>query len=354
MTYGAQHLAWMLVNLLARQFKVVREIILDVPSTALLPGVAPFGGMSSFAESLRECVLQISGPHVLCRYAAAGDQPDVALIVGADYSDMPNSWHLYAEGWRFALCRKPSLPKLPPASKLSIGPYMCASQAAGEVFKFLRGMKPGRGAFVQEHFASAWSMSTADNWEALAEGPNADALGALPHFYFAGAGAVAQAAALCLGSSGFKGSCSVVDQDLLELTNDNRYCLCTRKDDGASKVGIMQMFLHAHGFETQAIPLWWQEFVASGGRHAPDDEVRALERSYMFPIVLSCVDKNEARHAVQNILPRLIISGSTDGLTAKSSVFDLSEDTGCLKCHNPLQSRNVLIRNRADEAPLKT
>ena len=28
---GTQHLAWMLVSLLSRQFKVVKEIVLDVP-----------------------------------------------------------------------------------------------------------------------------------------------------------------------------------------------------------------------------------------------------------------------------------------------------------------------------------
>jgi tRNA A37 threonylcarbamoyladenosine dehydratase len=63
------------------------------------------------------------------------------------------------------------------------------------------------------------------------------ALGDFNDFYFAGAGAgaVAQAAALCLGSSDFTGTCTAVDKDNLELTNDNRYALSTRGDDAASR-----------------------------------------------------------------------------------------------------------------------
>ena len=210
----------------------------------------------------------------------------------------------------------------------------------------MRGMKPGKGEFIQTLFASAWTMSCADTWTELSDGPDAERFGVLPHFYFAGAGAVAQAAALCLGSSDFKGSCSAVDKDDLDLTNDNRYALSTREADGKSKVDILQSYLRSRGFECQAVTEWWQDFSVTGGRLAPNNEVRALERAYKFPIVLSCVDKNEPRHALQNALPQLLLGGSTDGLSAKASIFDLGAETACLKCHNPLLSRNAIIQGR--------
>lgn len=343
---GAQHLVWMLVSLLSRQFKVVKEIVLDVPDAALHPTVAPFGAKASLAETLEECVRLVSGPHIKVRRLEVGVVPDVSLIIGDGKTVAPRHWRLYADGWRYFVGLDERAPATPPLSGLSIGPYLCASFAAGEVFKLMRGMKPGKGKFIQSHFASAWTMSCADTWNELIDGPDTKTLGKLPHFYFAGAGAVAQAAALCLGSSAFMGSCSAVDKDELDLTNDNRYALSTRDDDGESKVDLMRNYLQSQGFDCQAIPEWWQDFAVSGGKHAPNDAARLLERAYKFPIVLSCVDKNGPRHALQNATPQLLVGGSTDGLSAKASIFDLGTGTACLKCHNPLQSRNAIIQER--------
>jgi molybdopterin/thiamine biosynthesis adenylyltransferase len=343
---AAQHLVWMLVSLLSRQFKVVKEIILDVPDAALHRTVAPFGAKATLVETLEECVQLVSGPHVKVKRLEGVVAPDVALVIGEVVPLAPVYWRLYADGWRFFIGVDGESPLTPPRSGLSIGPYLCASYAAGEVFKLMRGMKPGRGEFIQRQFTSAWTMSSAETWEELIDGPGADRFGVLPHFYFAGGGAVAQAAALCLGSSEFNGSCSVVDQDVIDLSNDNRYALSTRSDEGASKVDLIQNYLRARGFDCQAVPAWWQDFAVSGGKHAPNDAVRTLERAYKFPIVLSCVDKNAPRHALQNALPQLLLGGSTDGLSAKASIFDLGAGTACLKCHNPVQSRNAIVQER--------
>jgi len=344
---GVQHLLWMLVNLLSRQFKVVGEVVLDVPATVLLHAeVAAFGAKATLLETLEECVRQVSGPHIKVARAGFGSQPDVALVMGNGTPVAPWHWRLYADGWRFFVGLDGEVPATPPQSGLAIGPYLGASYAAGEVFKLLRGMKPGKGEFIRAHFASAWTVSNADSWAELVDGPAAAEFGVLPHVYFAGAGAVAQAAALCLGSSGFKGFCSAIDKDALDLTNDNRYALSTRDDDGASKVQMLQAYLQTHGFECRAVPEWWETFAASGGKFATNPEIRALERGYKFRIVLSCVDKNKPRHALQNALPQLLIGGSTDGLTAKASIFDLGAGTACLKCHNALQSRNTVIEAR--------
>lgn len=343
---GAQHLAWMLVSLLSRQFKVVKEIVLDVPAAAMHAGVAPFGVKASLVETLEECVSLVSGPHIKVSRVDAGSTPDVALILGDGAPLAPWHWRLYADGWRYFVGLDGDVPTTPPQSGLSIGPYLCASYAAGEVFKLMRGLKPGKGEFIRTHFASAWTMSCANTWAELVDGPGAEQWGVLPQFYFAGAGAVAQAAALCLGSSGFMGSCTAIDKDNLDLSNDNRYALSTRGDDGKSKVGTMQGYLRSRGFDCQAVPEWWQTFAVSGGKHAPSDMVRRLEQAYKFPIVLSCVDKNDPRHALQNALPQLIVGGSTDGLSAKASIFDLGAGTACLKCHNPVLSRNAIIQGR--------
>lgn len=345
---ATQHLLWMLVSLLARQFKVVTEVILDVPDVPLRDGVAPFGAMATLRETLEECVRLVSGPHVQITPLGARE-PDVILVVGDATDDAPHYLRLYADGWRYFLGRTGQVPKSPPGSTLAIGPYLCASYAAGEVFKRLRGMKPGKGEFISNHFASAWTASNADTWAELRDGPPADAFDVLPHFYFAGAGAVAQAAALCLGASGFRGSCTIVDRDALDLTNDNRYALSHKGNEGALKVDLLSEYLAGRGFRCNPVRAWWQEFVTMGGRRAIDDTVRALERAYQFPLVLSCVDKNEPRHALQNLLPMVIVGGSTDGLTAKSALIDLSLPGSCLKCFNPVEARNEIVQQRIKE-----
>jgi len=347
-TAAGQHLAWMLVNLLCRQFKVVQKIVLDVPPNPLLPNVAAYGGCGTLRDTLLECIRMVSGVHTLTSTDPAASTADVTLNIGPQTATQERHWCLYADGWRYCILTNDQVPEATPRSLLTLGPYMCAAYAAGEVFKLFRGMKPGKGAFVQDHYATCWTMSSASAWDELAEGPGVVDFPQLPHFYFAGAGAVAQAAALSLGLSGFRGACTAVDQDALDLTNDNRYVLSHKAIDGASKVAVMRDFLDLHGFQCTPVPHWWQQFVASSGVHTHGDGVRQLERSYRFPVVLSCVDKNPPRHELQNALPQLLIGGSTHGLTAKVSIFDLGDKTACLKCHNPIPSRNGIVEARVE------
>lgn len=345
---GGQHLAWMLVNLLCRQFKVVREIRLNVPLTPTLDAVAHFGRKNTLGESLLECVRLVSGEHVMARIDDGTDLVDISLAIGGGDATGAEHWNLFADGWRYGITTARGSNGTAPSSSLAIGPYMCASLAAGEVFKIFRGMKPGKGEAIESHFASAWTLSTSDNWNGLQEGPQAHELGPLPHFYFAGAGAVAQAAAACLVGSGLTGRATTVDQDPLDVSNDNRYVLSKLSNDGDDKAELLSTHLNAGGLVANAAPVWWEDFAISRSRWAVEADVATLERQYKFPIVLSCVDKNPPRHAIQQALPGLIIGGSTDGLTAKASIVHLGLATACLKCHNPLRPRNEIIRERAD------
>lgn len=345
---GGQHLAWMLVNLLARQFKVVREILLDVPGVPTLDAVTPFGRKATLGESLLECVRLVSGQHVGARFDGSPALVDISLGIGDVPASGAEHWNLYADGWRYSIGTSGCTPSGAPSSGLAIGPYLCAAVAAGEVFKVFRGMKPGKGASIDSYFASAWTQSTGAGWDELEDGPQVHEVGPLPHFYFAGAGAVAQAAAACLIGSGFKGSATVIDKDALDLSNDNRYVLSNLSNDLADKAELLATHLVAHGFSAKAASIWWQEFTISHGSWAPDEHVAALEREYKLPVVLSCVDKNPPRHAIQQVLPGLVVGGSSDGLTAKASIVHLGLATACLKCHNPLRSRNEIIRQKAD------
>ncbi len=345
-TPAGQHLAWMLTNQLARQFGVIVNITLHVPEAVLLKDTAAFGAKTSLRDTLAECVRLVAGAHVDVRTGfGSADHFEVHIAVGAarNLVSAERTWCVYADGWRWYVGDGAHVPTERPTSNLSFGPYMAASFGAGEAFKHLRGMLPNKGTFITECFGSAWTMSLGTTWNDLLDGPGNETLSALPHFYFGGAGAVAQAAALTLGSSRLRGSATVIDHDTLDLTNGNRYVLSPMDDDQSSKASIVSAYLTRQGLICHPAPVKWSAYVGAQGGMAGNEPIQRLEQRYCFPIVLSCVDKNSPRHEIQSLLPEIIIGGSTDGLVARVSTFYMAHDTACLKCFNPVEDRNAII-----------
>lgn len=351
-TQAGQHTGWVLTNLLSRQFGVVVEIALNVPNVPLLPDTAAFGAKDTFSETLEECIKRVAGQHIaVVRHTETSRDFDIHLVVGSrgDKNLARRTLSIYADGWRWYVGTGEKIPNAQPTSALSFGPYLAASLAAGEVFKHLRGLLADKGEFITESFGSVWNLSVGNSWGELDAGPSLEQIPPLPHVYFAGAGAVAQAAALTLGSSRLGGKATVVDHDLLDLTNDNRYVISTINDDGEPKVGLLSSYLSTRGFPCHPIKSKWSEYVSLLGQKSIDARVAELERQYRFPIVFSCVDKNEPRHEIQSLVPKIIIGGSTDGLVAKAQTFYLGHESACLKCFNPIEDRNeTLKRNRKE------
>lgn len=350
-TSAGQHLAWMLTNLLARQLRVVTSITLNIPEAHLHDSIAPFGNAANLKDTLINCITLVSGEHIRpITDLNEDEQYDIQLVVGGafDANLAKYTLHVYADGWRWYVGIGESCPSSTPSSTLSFGPHMAACYAAGEVFKRIRGMRPGKGEFIRECFGSVWTMSLSASWEELTDGPTREELPILPHFYFAGAGAVAQAAALTLASSQAKGACTAIDHDMLDVTNDNRYALSNLDHEGNSKATILSSYLSSQGIKCHPAEMKWNAYIAGGGTKAINQDVSALEKQYKYPLVLSCVDKNIPRHEIQNALPHIIIGGSTDGLCAKVQVYYLGYDTACLKCFNPAEDRDAIIQQNLE------
>lgn len=354
-TAAGQHAIWMLTNLLCRQFKLVTAITFDIPDeVALLPRVAAFGGAATLKETAANCVRMVAGDHVMIDEFPAGEAPAIEIFVGrpTETPRAPVRLVLYADGWRFFLGLRLSFGELP-RSDLTLAPYLAACFAAGEVFKRLRGMKKGKGELIgegRELCLSLWTGSEAASWALLDADPPIGPTD-FPPLYFAGAGAVAQAAALAIGGlSKVTGHATVIEPENLDLSNDNRYALATLEDDGYGKAGLLANFLEGRGFTVFPSQNSWQEYVTRRNRPANRDDVDGLERRFHYRLVLSCVDDNGARHAIQNIWPETLIGGSTHGLTAKAIAYDMAGDQLCLKCFNPVVERNALVNQRLEEA----
>jgi hypothetical protein len=354
-TKAGQDTIWMLVNLLCRQFKLVIGITLDIPSqVALRPRVAAFGEAQTLKEAVVNCIRLVAGSHVdVDEYSDAVQHHPIEIFIGHP-SGAPRAavrLVLFADGWRLFLGHTCSQAHLP-HSELTLGPYMGACFAAGEVFKHLRGMKPGKGSFVGEGgelCLSLWTARTAASWAELDPDPALDRID-FPPFYFAGAGAVAQATALSIGGlPNVTGHVTVADHDPFDLSNDNRYAIATLDDDGKPKAPFLTAFLAGCGFTHYSHSGTWQDYVTRRNREPNRTDLDALEARFRYRVILSCVDDNAARHAIQNLWPELIIGGSTHGLTAKAITYDMAGDHLCLKCYNTVVERNELVKKHLAE-----
>jgi hypothetical protein len=54
-------------------------------------------------------------------------------------------------------------------------------------------------------------------------------------------------------------------------------------------------------------------------------------------MVISAVDKNVSRHAIQDALPRLILGAATNGMRAQVNLYDVFGGSPCLRCRNPVE-----------------
>src|SRR6266568_42378 len=59
-TAAGQHTLWMAINLLARQFGVIAEFRIAVPSCALVPSVALLGSSGNLSETLTDLARSIA------------------------------------------------------------------------------------------------------------------------------------------------------------------------------------------------------------------------------------------------------------------------------------------------------
>lgn len=333
-TQGGQHLLWMLVNLLARQYGVVTAIEIAVPPVDLRSATAPFGSSSNLPSTLMETAKIVAAGQMEIENASPTDERH---CVSVECVGVPDSvWVATADGWNLHV-GPIDVPGHLPTSSLSIGPYFAASILAAEVFKTIRGYDPKRRR-VEPVFMSLWSFGTYDDAMRLPTAPKK--IKPIPLPYLVGAGAVGQAvAATFISSCVGPARMILIDGDEIddELTNLNRYCLAVAADRSRNKAELVSDYLSRVGVESYPFPETWAKYVQSGSHGGLPPEIRAAERDGRYEYIISCVDVNPSRYDLQKMWPRLIFGASTLGMSATVQLYDLSADHECLMCANPLE-----------------
>lgn len=321
---GLQHLAWLLVTLLARSTKtIIATVGISIDDTPLAPGIdpgAPDGG-PSLVDALKTAADAFGPDAPLVVDAAELDGADLVLQIGDTATP---AWpgagvlHVSAASWTGAVTPN-TTDRLPIAVATAnpFGPYIAACLAAGQAYMYAR----VRGYRLQAIALNAWTLDQAKtNLAAVAATDPGEPCAQLDHI-LAGVGAVGSALLLALWAyQPASGTVRAADADPkgVDDTNLNRCVPFHWTDRGRPKAEVAAERLSGHhGLEIEPTVGYAENLVGPQSH------------------LISAVDTPKARQALQDKYPASAVQASTSGLRLELLRVDPNAGTACLRCFNP-------------------
>ena len=208
------------------------------------------------------------------------------------------------------------------STNVPFGTLAASALAAAEVFKRLLPPRPSRGALFSKTSYSTFTYSVGD------EDPGPDLPPSIPlgPLLLAGAGAVGQAFVHALSHVvGLSGDLLAVDNEVVDdPTNSNRYCLAEDQDIGTRTPKTTLAARQMDGSTVRVIP---QQ------RELTDVLDNINTGDLPWPrAVISALDNDEARYALQLVWPDLIVEGATGDTLLQVFRHHFEEGTACLRC----------------------
>ncbi len=313
-----QHTAWMLINLLARAQRVVGHVKVCCPAEVPLAGrVVPLA-----PRALKLDQALVSGGGAIGAVPVTAGSPgddDVVLVIGATAPDSTRGRHLRGRGWWGGVSDRPiELPATP--SDLPFGPYIAAALAAAEVFLNIR--LPATAERRPNFYGwDCWTSALASRPGELAptELQGVDLTGTA----LAGVGAVGAAWVHTIWATpGLIGDVTLADADVKGITtsNLNRCALF-------GHIGLDQPKAY------EAARLAADNDITWHPHHGRLEEIPDLPA-----LLVSAVDTNRAREALQYRYPPSSLSGSTRDLRAEVLRIGPPGVGTCLRCYNRPES----------------
>lgn len=318
-----QHLVWMLLNLLVRQADEIAALELlippGIPLACRLGPLVPSG--VDLVMALRQGVARIH-PDVLA--TPLSPCSSVAIRVGpGPLGDADMALATTADGWAGYVGQIAT--DVVGRDANPIGAYLAACLCAGEAFKYIRAMEPTAGTFAGCLWVDGFTLHLSESPPTFHAFPTGLFL---PATIVAGVGAVGNAFLHTLYAiRGLEGSITLIDHDPegIDVTNLNRYTLF-----GPSHIGQAKA--------TAAAALWEKDPLVMYPVNESWQAWRSAHPQDRLPLVISAVDNNPARHAIQDALPQLVLGASTDDMRAQVNLYDPAHGGLCLRCRNPLDA----------------
>lgn len=325
-TLAGQHLLFMLIDLLSRQFGVVDCINIVVPNVQTCDMYVSMG--KRLPEAVTFAVESVSKGRIESALISS-DDADATVAIGfsctAKGDEIVHGW---ADGWNVYVGTAPKDTMAFTGSYNPLGPYFAACVLAAEVFKRIGRMNPQYGAFAESLYYSLWSEQRYDSWDEMPSGLEVNGL-QLPDLTIVGLGAVGQAVALALGMLPdiVWRRVVLIDKETYDITNHNRCVLADALDvvEETPKVDVVKRFFDLRGIKAYGFEGTWERFAFESPERNPD---------YKYEWLFSCVDNNVARHSIQRFWPRYIFGGSTVNMTAKVTLYELGSEFECMMCYN--------------------
>ena len=331
-TFSGQVTWAMLLNLTARLYKGVRafRLILD-------PGVVRLNGV--FFPNLENDLLGASkrlleelnngNAFTIEEGAPADDGSEwIWVHVGARAPGRPAGISVVGQGW-VAFINDETWRSLANVEN-PFGPILAACLGAAEIYKTLYPLREKRGS-------TRIVLSAFDYSNGIGNNPPLPKSIKLPETYIAGAGAVGMAFLAVLNSTpaiSSRDGLHVVEYDVLDDTNMNRCLLAILKDIDEQKSAVLKTRLDVGRLNLKVYEKKWEEFVDD-----PAFDPKKLE------LVISCVDKYDARNAVQyRRLPKLLLTAGTGDFLLGVSRHVLDDGLSCGLCYQARDSEVVCAK----------
>jgi hypothetical protein len=328
---AGQHLLQTLINLLARQFGVVRTVLLDVGDCPVHPGVfltPPInsGTLVAALITLGEAV----GNGLITTRGADGTPATSVVCVGSGLDptqfEIPGA-AVAGHSWRALARTIGPIGALRSGSTVPLGPQLAACIGAGFVFKAAYGKhRPIDATF------NLWSMTGED-------GPELAGI-EFPAGYVLGVGAVGAAFGHALASAqGLQGELVAVDPQEMSDTDRNRLLSGNWRDVGRPKTSLFDAMFRSSGIVVHTFQGRWPQDYLGDPERRVGEELRREEQLGRFRWVISCVDRDRDRAAIASMLPRHVFAGSSLGMAAQTAYYSLAGRCECLACRHRTPSQ---------------
>ncbi len=233
------------------------------------------------------------------------------ISIGLHASTFPTTYFAGCHAWdAWVSCHEP-LATGP--SQNPLGASAAACIAAANMFQRIL-VRDWEQRITQQLIFSTFHGSTE---RTAAEIPN-DGWDLSEQAVLVGAGAIGNGALWALGNCPLTGALHIVDPETLELSNLQRYILCSRSDEGRAKVDVVEPYFR-RSLTLIRHKATWDTFVSEAG--------------YNWPHVLVALDSAAGRRTVQASLPKWIANSWTQPGDLGASVHGRFDGpSACLSC----------------------
>lgn len=285
----------------------------------------------SLGKDVLQCLGEIDGAsHADFRIVGGRPQQEIyaaVLSVGPTPEAYGPTVTIESAGWLAAVSKSGILANGLSDPENPFGALMAASFGTAEVFKHLLEPLNDRAFHFDDATFSVYDYRIGST----DPGPRVPLELLLPPCLLAGVGAVGNAICLTLSQvRSLRGRIYPVDRQSVDFTNLNRYGLAVERDaDAAHPLPKTSLVSRAFkGSQVQVEPFQQEleqvlEMIYGGRLPRPE-------------VVLSAVDNNEAREALQLLWPTLLLDGSTSETLSQAFRYQYGKPSACLMCiHTP-------------------